>query len=152
MDELPEGERIPRMTRAIRLVTTADARDTDTPTEISVAVRLDAVLDEGRTVTLLDGRGWTAALRGPGAAEGLDAWAGVTDREVEETARVVVGPDEPFGGRTQADMEADHWNALAATLRAAGVDAAGEDLSRLPHDVVLSDGLRAQLDRSSGHH
>lgn len=133
------------MTRAIRLVTTADARNTDAPTEMSVAVRLDAVLDDGRTVTLLDGRGWTAALRGPGAAEGLDAWAVATAREVEETARAVVGPDEPFGGHTQADMEADHWNALAATLRAAGVDAAGEDLSRLPHDVVLSDGLRARL-------
>jgi hypothetical protein len=145
MDEFADGERMPRMTRAIRLVTTADARDTDAPTEMSVAVRLDAALDDGRTVRLLDGRGWTAALRGPGAAEGLDAWAGVTAREVEETARAVVGPDEPFGGHTQADMEADHWHALAATLRAAGVDAAGEDLSRLPHDVVLSDGLRARL-------
>lgn len=51
--------------------------------------------------------------------------------------------DEPFGGRSQADMETGHWNALAETLRAHGVVVAGAELRRLPHDVMLSDRLRA---------
>ena len=133
------------MTSAVRLITMADARDTGSPMEISVSARLDAVLDDGRVVTLLDGRGWTEGLRGAGANEIADAWSTTDAREIEDTARMVVGPDEPFDERSQADMEADHWNALAATLQGAGVDMTGAELSRLPHEVVLSEGLRARL-------
>lgn len=64
-------------------------------------------------------------------------------------ARRVVGPDEPFDNRLQADMEdrsqADHWMALAATLRRQGVVVGAEELKRLPHDVELTDRLRARL-------
>jgi hypothetical protein len=59
---------------------------------------------------------------------------------------VVVGPDEPYGGRTQEAMAAGHWQTLADTLRAQGVVIDADDLRRLPHDVDLSDRLRERLD------
>ncbi len=133
------------MHRVTRLETIADVRDTDDAREISVSCRHEAVLDDGGRVVLLDGRGWTQALRGPGADEVDDLWAVTSVDEVAETARVVVGPDEPYGGRSQADMEAGRWATLAGTLRTHGVVVRGADLARLPHDVVLSDRLQARL-------
>jgi len=47
-------------------------------------------------------------------------------------------------------MENDHWNALAQTLRTHGIVVGGEELRRLPHDVVLSDRLRARIDPGAG--
>ena len=52
------------MPRVIRLVTLADLRETADPMEISVSARVEAVLDDGSTLVALDGRGWTAGLRG----------------------------------------------------------------------------------------
>ena len=65
--------------------------------------------------------------------------------EIEETARVVVGPDEPFDGRSQEDMETDHWASLAEVLRQQGVVVDARELKRLPHEVVLSERLLARL-------
>jgi hypothetical protein len=132
------------MPRVVRLETIADAADTDHARDISVACRHEAVLDDGRRVVLLDGRGWTAGLRGPGS-EAMDGWAAASEAEIVATARDVVGPDEPFGDRSQADMEDSHWETLAETLRAHGVTAAAVELRRLPHDVVLGERLRARL-------
>jgi hypothetical protein len=129
-----------------RLVTVADLRESTDPREMSVAARHEAVLDDGRRVVLLDDRGWTSGLRGAGVDETTDAWRFTSEREIAETARVVVGPDEPFGGRTQADMERDHWSRLAQELRAEGVVIAADELRALRHDVVLGDRLRARLD------
>ena len=64
--------------------------------------------------------------------------------EIEETARSVVGPDEPFGERSQTDMEDDHWAVLADVLRHEGVVADARELKLLPHDVVLSERLLAR--------
>lgn len=128
-----------------RLVTVADLRERADPREMSVTARHEAELDDGRRVVLLDDRGWTSALRGAGVDETTDAWRFASEREIAETARVVVGPDEPFDGRTQDDMERDHWAWLAGKLAAAGVAADPAELRRLPHDVVLSEGLRARL-------
>ncbi len=66
------------------------------------------------------------------------------------TARTVVGPDEPFEGRSSADMAADHWASLAAVLRQQGVVADALELTRLPHDVVLSERLLARLHHHPG--
>jgi hypothetical protein len=129
-----------------RLVTIADLRETTDPREMSVAARHEAVLDDGRRVVLLDDRGWTSGLRGAGVDESTDAWRFASEREITETARVVVGPDQAFGGRTQADMERDHWSWLARKLCAAGVRIDAGELRALPHDVVLGDRLRARLD------
>jgi hypothetical protein len=70
--------------------------------------------------------------------------------EIADTARMVVGPDEPFLGRAQKDMEADHWASLAAVLRRQGVDVDALELRRLPHDVVLGEQLLARIGRQPG--
>jgi len=129
----------------VRLETVADLRERADPHELSVAARHEAVLDDGRRVTLLDDRGWTEALRGAGVDQTSDIWQTASERHIAETARVVVGPDEPFGDRTQHDMEESHWSRLAEKLGAAGVVVDGAGLRRLPHEVVLSDRLRARL-------
>ena len=95
-------------------------------------------------------RGWTEELRGAGANRIDDLWALTPERDIVETARMVVGPDEPFRGRSQDEMETDHWNALAENLRAHGVVVDAGELRQLPHDVVLSDRLRARLPHSPG--
>ena len=105
---------------------------------MSVSARHEAVLADGRRIVLLDGRGWTTWPSVPGDASVPSI------EEIEETARTVVGPDEPFGGRSQTDMEDDHWAALADVLRQEGVGADARELRLLPHDVVLSERLRAQ--------
>lgn len=58
---------------------------------------------------------------------------------------MVVGPDEPFGNHSQADMESDHWEALADALLRQGVLVSGEALGRLPHHVELTERLRTRL-------
>jgi hypothetical protein len=134
------------MPRVVRIVTLADVREDADPHGISVSTRQEAVLEDGRRLLLLDDRGWSSTLGGAGASE-VDVWALTSEHEIAETTRMVVGPDEPFGGRSQADMEADHWNALADKLRAQGVTVDGSELMQLPHDVVLSNQLLARLGR-----
>jgi hypothetical protein len=130
--------------RVVRLETRADARESGDPRTMSVSARHEAVLDDGSRVLLLDDRGWSGTLRGALADE-TDAWAFETEDEILRTARTVVGPDEPFGNRSQEDMEDGHWATLAGTLRAHGVTADAGELRRLPHDVVLGEELRARL-------
>ncbi len=119
---------------------------------MSVSARHEAVLADGRRVLLLDDRGWTSewplhiAL-----GEGVpDIWAATSMEEIETTARAVVGPDEPFGGRSQEDMEADHWAHLATVLREQGVVVEAGALRRLPHEVVIGPRLRARIGRERG--
>ena len=134
------------MPEVVRLETVADLRQAADARDMSVSARLEAVLEDGRRIVLLDGRGWTASLCGAGAgAGGVDVWATSSEAEIAETARMVVGPDEAYGGRSQSEMDAGHWTTLAETLRAQGVTANADDLRRLPHDVVLSGRLRARL-------
>jgi hypothetical protein len=123
-----------------------------------VSARLEAVLADGRRVVLLADRGWGSSepfvawggepseedLR---LVEPLDSWAYETEWEMKQTARVVVGPDEPFEGRTHADMEADHWEALTRVLREQGVEVEPAELEALPHDVELSDRVLARICR-----
>jgi hypothetical protein len=132
------------MPDVVRLETVADVQRAEDARDMSVSARLEAVLADGRRIVLLDGRGWTGSLRGFGADD-MDVWVTSSEAEIAETARAVVGPDEAYGGRSQSEMDAGHWTTLAETLRAQGVDATGDDLRRLPHDVVLSERLRARL-------
>lgn len=127
------------MGRVVRLVTFVDVADPNTG-QISVSARHEAELDDGRQVLLLDDRGWNES--GP-----LDPWAGKSVEDIVFTTRMVVGPDEPFGGRSYADMAADHWAELAGTLRQQGIAVDPAQLERLPHDVVLSDRLLGRLGR-----
>ncbi len=103
---------------------------------VSVSARHEAVLSDGRRVVLLNDRGWSGGT-----------WADETVDELERTARFAVGPDEAFEGRTQADMEADHWDALARVLQQQGVEVEAAELKVLPHDVELSDRVLARVAR-----
>ncbi|KUJ68243.1 hypothetical protein ACZ90_20160 [Streptomyces albus subsp. albus] len=127
------------MTVVTRLVTHADLDDVATDVrQISVSARLEAVLADGHSLVLLDDRGWSVS--GP-----VDIRARISAEDVERDIRMVVGPDEPFGGRTHEQMAADHWSSLASILRRQGVDVDAQELERLPHDVVLSERLRAWI-------
>jgi len=99
-------------------------------------------MDGGRVLLLAD-RGWSAS--GP-----PNIWAVTTVEEIADTARMIVGPDEPFDGHSQKDMEADHWASLAAVLRRQGIEADALELGRLPHDVVLGEQLLARIGHQPG--
>jgi hypothetical protein len=105
---------------------------------MSVSARHETVLTNGGRGLLLADRGWSAS--GP-----PNIWAVTSVEERADTARMVVGPDEPFGGRSQENIEADHWASLAAVLRHQGVDVDALELGRLPHDVVLGEQLLARI-------
>jgi hypothetical protein len=129
------------MGSVVRLVTSVDVDDDfSSDRQISLSARHEAELEDGRRVLLLDDRGWSES--GP-----PDAWA-MSVEHVVFTTRMVVGPDEPFAGRTHADMAADHWAALAGTLQQRGVSVDAAELERSPHDVVLSERLRQRLDQA----
>lgn len=119
-----------------RLLTVVDVDGDAADTRISA--RHQAVLADGRRVLLLDDRGWSGS--GP---PGIRALTSVQD--IVTTARVVVGPDEPFDGRSHDDMEADHWAVLAGILRQHGIVADAEHLRRCPHDVELGTRLLARV-------
>ena len=130
------------MTAVTRLVTHAELDQADTNArQLSVSARLEAALADGRSVVLLDDRGWSSFLSGDGAD--IREWASAED--IADTARMVVGPDGPFDGQTEEQAEAAHWAALADILKRHGVDASGSELARLPHDVTFGDRLRAWM-------
>ncbi|MGI5350733.1 hypothetical protein ACQEU8_21520 [Streptomyces sp. CA-250714] len=135
------------MTAVTRLVTHVEMSGTGTDARsLSVSARLEAVLADGRSETLLDDRGWSSMLHGGGVDEqqaGIRAWISVED--VEETARMVVGPDEPVDGESYEDAATAHWTHLADTLARQGVHADARELERLPHDVVLGERLWAWI-------
>jgi hypothetical protein len=122
------------MAAVTRLVTYADVDGVDTG-QVSVSARHEAELDDGSRVLLLDDRGWGST----------QPWAAASGADIRETARMVVGPDEPSVGRSHADMDADHWDVLGQVLRRAGVVVDAAELRRLPHDVELGPALLARL-------
>lgn len=118
-----------------RLLIFADLGDRDGRGH-SISARLVAELADRSHVVLLDDRGWTS---GHGGATGH------SPQEVEMTARMVVGPDEPWGDKTRAQMESDHWATLQRKLQDAGVATDGTALRALHHDVEISHRLRRLL-------
>jgi hypothetical protein len=146
------------MTAVARLVTFVDVVDDGVgeARQASVSARHEAVLMDGQRVLLLDDRGWSfsslrtvwvgdVSERDSWREEQPDIWAMTSIEEIEETARVVVGPDEPFDGWSQEDMEASHWSYLSGVLLQHEVVLDPLDLKRLPHDVVLSERLLARV-------
>ncbi|MEU9113558.1 hypothetical protein AB0D04_17680 [Streptomyces sp. NPDC048483] len=134
------------MTVVTRLVAHADLDDVATDArQMSVSVRLVAVLADGRSLVLLDDRGWSSSLHGGGVD--LRAW--ISAEDVERTARAVVGPDEPSDGETPEQAAAGHWGSLAAIFGRQGVEVDPRELERLAHDVVLSERLRAWIARAA---
>ncbi|WP_371783895.1 hypothetical protein [Streptosporangium subroseum] len=125
------------MTAVVRLETAVDLDEQADigPRRVSVSATLSAVLDNGRRITLLDDRGWSST--------GL--WETRAVGEIEDTARTVVGPDEPAEGQTHEEVAAAHWTHLVAVLAERGVAANSDALRTLPHAVVLSDRLRSRV-------
>jgi hypothetical protein len=123
--------------------------------QTSFSARHEAVLLDGRRVLLLDDRGWSwsslitfQAGDRDSRREHPDMWAMTSVEDIEQAARMVVGPDEPLDGFSQEDAEEGHWAYLSDVLRQHGVVVDALDLSRLPHDVVLSERLLARVGRS----
>ena len=82
------------MAAVVRLVTSLDANEPCChDRQTSVSARHEADLDDGRRVLLLDDRGCSVSALS-------DIWAMTSVEDIVLTARTVVGPDEPFGGRT----------------------------------------------------
>ena len=138
------------MTAVARLATLVDLADDGADAlRMSVSARHEAVLVDGRRL-LLDERGWSSRREGalPHAA---GIWTTTRVKDIQDTARVVVGPDEPVEGRSHDDAEADHWAWMADILHRQGVDVDTSTLRQLPHDVVLSERLLARLGREQAH-
>ena len=134
-----------------RLITFADLREGSTYASASVSARHEAVLTDGRRVLIFDDRGWSwSAHRGSPGQDTitLDPWISSTLEEIERTARVVVGPDEPRPGQTQDEAAAAHWWYVADLLDARGAEATPRALAHVPHDVVVSDALRDRVLRT----
>jgi hypothetical protein len=128
--------------------------------QMALSARHEAVLLDGRRVLLLDDRGWTwssliavqageASDRDSTREQQPDIWAMTSVEDIEQTARMVVGPDEPTDGSSQEDAERDHWAYLSDVLGQHGVVVDALDLRRLPHDVVLSERLLTRVGRSA---
>jgi hypothetical protein len=145
-----------------RLVTFVDlAEGVGDTRQMAFSARHEAVLLDGRRVLLLDDRGWSFSSlitafqagdvsdRDSTREQQPDIWATTSVEDIEETARIVVGPDEPFNGSSQEDAEQGHCAYLSDLLRQHGVVVGALDLRRLPHDVVLSDRLLARVGRSA---
>ncbi|WP_214408950.1 hypothetical protein [Sphaerisporangium fuscum] len=122
------------MTAVTRLVTFVEVDDPASDA-ISVSAHHEAELLDGTRVLLLNDRGWSSS----------QGWAETSVADMRETTRTVVGPDEPFGGRSQEDMEADHWAFLQQIAERQGVVVDAAALRRLPHDVVLSRQVLARI-------
>jgi len=149
------------MSAVTRLVTFVDlAEEVGDTRQMSFSARHEAVLLDDRRVLLLNDRGWTsspliavqageASDRDSTREQKPDIWATTSVEDIEQTARMVVGPDEPSDGFSQEDAEQGHWAYLSDVLRQKGVSVDALDLRRLPHDVVLSGRLLARVGGSA---
>jgi hypothetical protein len=133
-----------------RLVTFVDLRVHEGP-GLSFSARHEVVLRDGRRKVLLDDRGWTQSAvffstgDPPMQENQVDPWEGVTPKQIDESARTVVGPDEAYGDYTPADIEEAHWAYLTAILKREGIEVDATEFETLGHDVVLSYRLLASL-------
>lgn len=131
----------PGVQSATCLVTFADVDD-QAGDRVSVSAFHSVELVNGRRVLLLDDRGW----------ESTGAWAESSVEDIQETTRMVVGPDEPSEGRSYEDEDELHWASLQQIAQRQGVAVDAHELSQLPHYVVLTERLRARVGRGPGLH
>ncbi|WP_432488999.1 hypothetical protein [Kineococcus sp. SYSU DK018] len=133
------------MHEARRLITSIDIDDAagpefNTDRRSSISALLELELTDGRRLTMLDDRGWSTS--GPSGIWSYESLEGLA-----ETARMVVGPDEPPEGRSYEEESALHWAHLAGIAQAQGVPIEAGELAVLPHDVDVSSKIRARLTR-----
>jgi hypothetical protein len=122
-----------------RLVSYVDADNGTNTDEVSLSVRFKAELYDGRLLLLLDDRGWSSS----------GTWSQVSRAEMEETTRVVVGPDEPHDDETWEDAETGYWDYVREILAEQGVEVDSADLRSLPHDVIPGARLLGLMETSS---
>ncbi|WP_051399883.1 hypothetical protein [Haloechinothrix halophila] len=134
----PQGPTAPVTGSLCRLVTRVELCGRARRDRVSCSAHLRVESTDGQAIPLLDDRGWSSS--GP-----ADIWAYQTVEDIESTARMVVGPDEPRPGETYDEADAEHWGALADTVRGYGVEIDPAELAALPHDVELSSSVLAQL-------
>jgi hypothetical protein len=130
--------RVGRVCEVERLVTVVDLDDRD-PSGHSAWAHLHAALRQGTWLVLLNDRGWSSGA----------AIAERSLREIETTARMVVGPDGPGPGQTDEQVEGLHWQFLVRKLHDAGIEVEVGELRRLPHDIEIGDRLRSRLAASA---
>ena len=133
------------MSEARRLITSIDIdegvrAELDIDRRLSISALLELELTGGRRLRLLDDRGWSSS--GP---PGI--WSYQSLEDLAETARTVVGPDEPPEGRSGEEEAALHWAYLAGVVQAQGVPIDAGELAALPHEVDISPAIRARLTR-----
>lgn len=131
-------DRVGHMAGVERLVTVVEL-DERSPSGHSAWTHLYAVADDGRRFLLLDDRGWSSS-------------AEIAQRdlqEIEDTARMVVGPDGPGPGETDEQMQTWYWEWMEHKLRDASISAAADKLSALPHEVEIGERLRQRLHMST---
>jgi len=131
------------MSGARRLVTSIDIDESAGPESnndrrLSIVALHELELSGGRRLTLLDDRGWAAS--GPSGI-----WSYESVDTLTQTARIVVGPDEPLGGRSYEENAALHWAHLTGIAQAQGVPVEAGELATLLHDVDISARIRARL-------
>lgn len=102
---------------------------------ISVSVLLEAELANGRSLVVLDDRGWNSS----------QPWDQVQPEQIRETARTVVGPDEPYGEQTMADAVTAYWDYIRRILAEYGIESRSTELQAIPHEVVLSERVLERL-------
>ncbi len=95
-----------------------------------------AVLDDGRRVTLHEGRGF--GWSGP-----EDPWWFLSLESLERDVLTTVLPDDDDTG------DEHPWEWLAELLRVQGVACTAEELRLLPYEVVLSERLRDRVAATS---
>lgn len=123
------------MTSIKRLVTYTDVSHQASRERVSISARHELELANGSRVLLLSDRGWGSS----------GSWTEVTTIEIQRTARMVVGPDEPPEGRTHEEEANLHWTRLQTIAQQHGVIVDVDELRQLPHDVEISGLLLARI-------
>lgn len=102
---------------------------------VGLSVLHQAQLDDGPLLVVLDDRGWSAN----------QDWAMRAASEIRDTARMVVGPDEPLHGPSQADAVHGCWLFIQDIHASQDAAVPLGELQQLPRDVVFGPDFEKSL-------
>lgn len=117
-----------------RLITVVELDERD-PSGHSAWAHLYVELSTGERRALAADRGWSSSAEI--AEHGLTI--------IENTARMVVGPDGPGPGETDEQMASQYWEWMERKLGDAGIRGEAATLKALPHDVEIGERLSHRL-------
>lgn len=127
-------DRVGSVVHVERLITIVELDEQD-PSGHSAWAHLYVELSSGERRRLFADRGWSSSVEI--AEEGRAI--------IENTARMVVGPDGPGRGETDEQMHYRYWQWFEHKLRDAGIQGAASELKTLPHDVEIGEQLSRRL-------